>query len=53
MNIGADEGFLKNGEHPVLKVSSAGHALQVFINGQISGMQCSVTFQVLFSHNRA
>lgn len=50
MNIGADEGILKNGQLPVLNVSSAGHALQVFINGQLSGMQCSLTIQVLFSH---
>ncbi|KAF3439603.1 hypothetical protein FNV43_RR17881 [Rhamnella rubrinervis] len=33
---GADKGFLKNGQLPVVNVSSAGHALQVVINGQLS-----------------
>ncbi|KAA8523243.1 hypothetical protein F0562_009666 [Nyssa sinensis] len=37
VNIEADEGFLKNGQDPVLTVMSAGHALLVFINGQLSG----------------
>ncbi|GMN53117.1 hypothetical protein TIFTF001_022274 [Ficus carica] len=37
VSIRADEEFLKNGKFPILKVSSAGHALQVFINGQLSG----------------
>ncbi|GMQ08367.1 hypothetical protein CsSME_00052118 [Camellia sinensis var. sinensis] len=31
------EGFLKSGNYPVLTVLSAGHALHVFINGQLSG----------------
>ncbi|CDO97918.1 unnamed protein product [Coffea canephora] len=31
------EGFLKGGKWPVLTVMSAGHALHVFINGQLSG----------------
>ncbi|CAK9134958.1 unnamed protein product [Ilex paraguariensis] len=37
VNIASDEGFLKNGENLVLTVMSAGHALSVFINGQLSG----------------
>ncbi|KAF7148352.1 hypothetical protein RHSIM_Rhsim03G0232400 [Rhododendron simsii] len=37
VNIQPDEGFLSNGQYPVLTVMSAGHALQVFINGQLSG----------------
>ncbi|XP_060960877.1 beta-galactosidase 1 isoform X2 [Cannabis sativa] len=38
VNIRADDALLKNGNLPVLlHVLSAGHALQVFINGQLSG----------------
>ncbi|KAF7837990.1 beta-galactosidase-like isoform X1 [Senna tora] len=37
VNIGADEGFIKNGQSPILTVMSAGHTLHVFINGQLSG----------------
>ncbi|GAB4853797.1 Beta-galactosidase 1 [Ancistrocladus abbreviatus] len=37
VNIGANEGFLKTGNYPVLTVMSAGHALHVFINGQLAG----------------
>uniref|UniRef100_A0A5B7A327 Beta-galactosidase n=2 Tax=Davidia involucrata TaxID=16924 RepID=A0A5B7A327_DAVIN len=37
VDIKPDEGFLKNGQYPVLTVMSAGHALHVFINGQLSG----------------
>ncbi|KAL6496531.1 hypothetical protein OROGR_029789 [Orobanche gracilis] len=37
VNIASDEGFLKSGEWPLLTVMSAGHALHVFINGQLSG----------------
>ena len=37
MNISANEAFLKNGEDPILTVTSAGDALQVFVNGQSSG----------------
>ncbi|XP_058206620.1 beta-galactosidase [Rhododendron vialii] len=37
VNIQPDEGFLSNGQYPVLTVMSAGHALQVFINGKLSG----------------
>ncbi|KAK7411940.1 hypothetical protein VNO78_03385 [Psophocarpus tetragonolobus] len=35
--INANEGFLKNGQSPLLTVMSAGHLLHVFINGQLSG----------------
>ncbi|XP_047337584.1 beta-galactosidase-like [Impatiens glandulifera] len=37
VNIDANEGFLRSGRYPVLTVLSAGHALHVFINGQLSG----------------
>ena len=37
VNIHPNEGFLKNGQSPVLTVMSAGHALHVFINGQLAG----------------
>ncbi|XP_042514195.1 beta-galactosidase 1-like [Macadamia integrifolia] len=37
VQIGPNEIFLKNGQLPVLTVMSAGHALHVFINGQLSG----------------
>ncbi|OAY36513.1 beta-galactosidase 1 [Manihot esculenta] len=37
VNIDPREGFLKSGKYPVLNVRSAGHALHVFINGQLSG----------------
>lgn len=37
VRIDSREGFLKGGKWPVLTVSSAGHALHVFINGQLAG----------------
>ncbi|RDX73527.1 hypothetical protein CR513_46853 [Mucuna pruriens] len=37
VNIDANEGFLKNGQSPILTVMSAGHVLHVFINGKLSG----------------
>lgn len=37
--INSNEGFLRNGKDPYLTVLSAGHALHVFINGQLSGEQ--------------
>ncbi|KAI4335303.1 hypothetical protein L6164_013963 [Bauhinia variegata] len=37
VNIDADEAFIKNGQSPVLTVMSAGHALHVFVDGQLSG----------------
>ncbi|KAK1377747.1 Beta-galactosidase [Heracleum sosnowskyi] len=38
VNIASDEGFLKNGQDPVLDIVSAGHSMQVFVNGQPSGI---------------
>ncbi|KAB1218433.1 Beta-galactosidase 1 [Morella rubra] len=35
--IDANEEFLRSGKYPVLTVLSAGHALHVLINGQLSG----------------
>ncbi|KAK5817213.1 beta-galactosidase-like [Gossypium arboreum] len=37
VKIDPNEGFLKGGQGPILTVWSAGHALHVFINGQLSG----------------
>ncbi|KAK8594908.1 hypothetical protein V6N13_015821 [Hibiscus sabdariffa] len=37
VKIDSNEGFLRNGKSPVLTVLSAGHALHVFVNGQLSG----------------
>ncbi|KAL0341895.1 UNVERIFIED_CONTAM: Beta-galactosidase [Sesamum calycinum] len=37
VNIDPSEGFMRGGKWPVLTVLSAGHALHVFINGQLSG----------------
>ncbi|KAL8522510.1 hypothetical protein ACS0TY_012614 [Phlomoides rotata] len=37
VNIDSREGFLRGGKWPVLTIASAGHALHVFINGQLSG----------------
>ncbi|XP_059431859.1 beta-galactosidase 12-like [Corylus avellana] len=37
ITINEDEGFLKTGKLPYLSVASAGHALQVFVNGQSVG----------------
>ncbi|XVF49012.1 hypothetical protein PTKIN_Ptkin03bG0234700 [Pterospermum kingtungense] len=37
VKIDGNEGFLKNGQLPILTVESAGHALDVFINGQLIG----------------
>ncbi|KAJ9179321.1 hypothetical protein P3X46_011126 [Hevea brasiliensis] len=37
VNIDPSEGFLKSGKYPVLNVLSAGHALHIFVNGQLSG----------------
>ncbi|GJM94090.1 hypothetical protein PR202_ga10704 [Eleusine coracana subsp. coracana] len=36
-NAQQDEQFLSNGKNPTLTVMSAGHALHVFINGQLTG----------------
>ncbi|KAG7984075.1 hypothetical protein I3843_04G138800 [Carya illinoinensis] len=37
VKIDSDEGFLKNGQSPILTIFSAGHALHVFVNDQLSG----------------
>lgn len=37
VKVGKNEGFLRSGKWPTLTVLSAGHALHVFINGQLSG----------------
>ncbi|KAK1373471.1 Beta-galactosidase [Heracleum sosnowskyi] len=37
VDIGSSESFLNGGELPTLMVQSAGHALHVYINGQLSG----------------
>ncbi|XP_010448319.1 PREDICTED: beta-galactosidase 12-like isoform X1 [Camelina sativa] len=37
LTISPDEKFLKTGEDPLLTIASAGHALHVFVNGQLAG----------------
>ncbi|KAL5229014.1 hypothetical protein ABZP36_017279 [Zizania latifolia] len=37
VDVAQDEQFLSNGKNPSLTVMSAGHALHVFINGQLTG----------------
>ncbi|KAK1410445.1 hypothetical protein QVD17_36982 [Tagetes erecta] len=37
VDVGPSESFLHSGEHPKLLVQSMGHALHVFINGQLAG----------------
>ncbi|XP_010917686.1 beta-galactosidase 5 [Elaeis guineensis] len=37
VDVSSAEGFLQGGQLPVLTVQSAGHALHVFVNGQLSG----------------
>ncbi|KAK2660605.1 hypothetical protein Ddye_007138 [Dipteronia dyeriana] len=37
VDISSSESFLRGGQKPTLSVESAGHALHVFINGQLSG----------------
>ncbi|XP_043709682.1 beta-galactosidase 3-like [Telopea speciosissima] len=37
VEVGSQESFLRGGNYPTLTVQSTGHALHVFINGQISG----------------
>ncbi|KAK1366901.1 Beta-galactosidase [Heracleum sosnowskyi] len=38
VRIDSDEGFLRGSDLPVLTVASAGHALHVFINDQLTGI---------------
>lgn len=40
VEISSAESFLHQGQHLTLTVQSAGHALHVFINGQLSGANC-------------
>lgn len=49
MKIDPSEGFLRGGMLPVLLVQSAGHALHVFINGQLSGAIQLTAFKQLKS----
>lgn len=35
--IDSSEGFLRSGKYPVLTILSAGHALHVFVNGELAG----------------
>ncbi|KAI0508070.1 hypothetical protein KFK09_014204 [Dendrobium nobile] len=37
VDIAENESFLKSGAYPILTVMSAGHSLNVFINGQLAG----------------
>ncbi|KAF3512793.1 hypothetical protein F2Q69_00001115 [Brassica cretica] len=37
ITIGAGERFLQTGDYPLLTIWSAGHALHVFVNGQLAG----------------
>ncbi|CAN1258350.1 unnamed protein product [Linum perenne] len=37
VKIGSDEAFLQNGKDPYLNVQSAGHFLNVFVNGKLIG----------------
>ncbi|KAF8405296.1 hypothetical protein HHK36_010198 [Tetracentron sinense] len=37
VEITSSESFLRGGQHPTLTVQSTGHAVHVFINGQLSG----------------
>lgn len=48
VKIDPDEGFLKTGKYPTLTVLSAGHALHVFVNDQLSGEHCRDGRQVFF-----
>ncbi|KAL2899535.1 Beta-galactosidase [Bienertia sinuspersici] len=38
VKIDHNEGFLKGGKSPILTVMSAGHALHVYVNGQLAGV---------------
>ncbi|KAK9275813.1 hypothetical protein L1049_023084 [Liquidambar formosana] len=51
VKIDANEGFLKNGQNPLLTVMSAGHALHVFINGQLSGRCSCALYYLDFVHH--
>ena len=38
VHIDSSESFLRKGERPSLTVQSAGDAMHVFVNGQLSGL---------------
>lgn len=38
VDIGDSESFLHGGELPTLIIQSTGHAVHIFVNGQLSGM---------------
>lgn len=49
VDIGSSESFLHGGELPTLIVQSSGHALHVFVNGQLSGRQSITLFSRLYT----
>lgn len=50
VKIEGNEEFLKSGKYPVLSVLSAGHALHVFVNGQLSGRQHIASFRAFLTN---
>lgn len=44
MDVNSNEKFLSGGSSPVIIVQSAGHALHVFVNGQLAGMLLEIFF---------
>lgn len=48
VEVDPKEEFLKSGYYPVLTVLSAGHALHVFVNGQLAGMFHRFCLIILF-----
>ena len=46
VKIDADKDFLQSEKYSVLNVMSDGHALHVFINGQLSGMSFQFSAEV-------
>lgn len=51
VKIDPNEEFLRSGKYPVLTILSAGHALRVFINGQLAGMQLIAGLKCFWSRN--
>lgn len=39
VDIGSTESFSRTGQKPTITVNSRGHAIHVFVNGQLSGMR--------------
>ena len=50
ITVGAGERFLKTGDYPLLTIWSAGHALHVFVNGQLAGKYKRNKWKLLLSH---